>query len=103
MMEFLAIVCGIIGALLTFNLLFSLLYLLSKTAGNGFYRWVVHDLEFLMILSFPFFGLTQYVASSVYERFNWFVARILLVVYAILLLIVAIIFFMLFSHFAESM
>ncbi|MFS0593112.1 hypothetical protein ACUXHY_001219 [Cytobacillus horneckiae] len=46
-------------------------------------------------------GLTQYAASAVYQRFNWFVARILLLCYLILLLILVIIFFMLFSYFAD--
>ncbi|MBN6886088.1 hypothetical protein CWS20_13300 [Cytobacillus horneckiae] len=72
------------------NLFFTVLYLLSRTAG-----------KILVVLSFPFLGLTQYAASAVYQRFNWFVARILLLCYLILLLILVIIFFMLFSYFAD--
>ncbi|WLR61527.1 hypothetical protein [Guptibacillus hwajinpoensis] len=101
-MEFLAIVCGFIGLSLCFNLFFSFLYLISKSAGRGFYRWVVHDLEFLMVLSTPLIGLTQFVASRIYGRFNWFIARVLLILFSILLFISAIIFFILFGKMAGS-
>lgn len=101
MVNIITVVFGVIGAFTVFNLLFACLYLFSKTLGNRFYRWIVHDLEFLMVLSFPLFGPTQAIASQVYERFNWFAARIVLIFYLILLLILAIVFFMLFGHFAD--
>ncbi|TKD71090.1 hypothetical protein [Pseudalkalibacillus hwajinpoensis] len=101
-MEFLAIACGVIGMALTFNLLFSFLYLISKSAGHGLYRWVVHDLDFLMVLSFPIFGITEFVANRLYSKFNWFAARILLIIYAILLFVLAIIFFIIFGEIAGS-
>lgn len=101
-MEFIAIACGFIGLSLCFNLFFSFLYLISKSAGRGLYRWVVHDLEFLMILSYPLIGLTQFVASRIYERFNWFIARVLLVLFSISLSVFAIIFFILFGKMAGS-
>ncbi|MBM7619995.1 lipopolysaccharide/colanic/teichoic acid biosynthesis glycosyltransferase [Bacillus tianshenii] len=100
-MEILATVFGMLGVFVSFQLLLALLYLISRTAGNVFYRWVVHDLDFLMVLSFPLFGGTQYVASRTYHRFNWFLARLLLILFSILLLIVAVVFFILFSYFAE--
>jgi hypothetical protein len=95
-----AIIFGVIGGFLTINLLFSFIYIISFTMGNGFYRWIVHDMDFLMILSFPLFGPTQYVATKLYDRFNWFIARILVICYSILLLILAIVFFYLFGIFA---
>ncbi|TKD70758.1 hypothetical protein FBF83_09085 [Pseudalkalibacillus hwajinpoensis] len=97
-MNILAVCCGAIGFFLISNLLFSLLYMLSKSAGKGFYRWTSHDdLEILVIVTAPLFGLTQYVASTLYEKYNWFKARILLILYSILLVILAILFFILFD------
>lgn len=101
-MEFLAIACGIIGMSLTFNLFFAFLYLISKSGGHGFYRWIVHDLDFLVILSSPVFGITEFVANKLYNRFNWFTARILLILYSILLFVLAIIFFITFGKIAGS-
>ncbi len=102
-MQFLTIAFGIIAVLLTFNLLFSLLYFVSRTAGHGFFRWATHEhLEVLTILSFPFFGLTQYVASRWYDRFNWFKARGMLLSFSILLLLLDIGFFISFIHLSES-
>nr|WP_082892141.1 hypothetical protein [Sutcliffiella horikoshii] len=85
------IIAGIIfvlGIFSLFNFGFSLLYILSSTAGNGFYGWITHDLDFMLILAAPFFGVTQWAASSMYERFNWIGARIILVFYSVLVLIV---------------
>ena len=98
MMDILATCCGVIGVFLIINMFFSLLYLLSKSAGKGFYRWASHDdLEILVIVTAPLFGLTQYVASRLYEKHNWFKARMILILYSILLLILAILFFILFD------
>ncbi len=96
-MEFIGTFLFMIGVFLLFNFLFSLLYLLSRSAGNGFYRWITHDLDFLIILSFPLFGLTQWVASSVYERFNWFIARLLIIIYSVFIFIIAIVCFYMFG------
>lgn len=82
---------------LLFNVLFALLYILSKSAGIGFYRWITHD-GLLDILSFPIMGLTQWAASSLYERHNWFVARVLLILYTILIFILAIVSFIVFGY-----
>ncbi|WP_165998428.1 hypothetical protein [Bacillus sp. Cs-700] len=103
MVEFLATVCGFIGISLCFNLFFSFLYLTSKSAGQGFYRWVVHDLDYLMVLSSPLIGLTQFVASRIYNKFNWFVSRLLLIVFSFVLLVSSIISFMLLSYFVDLM
>ncbi|WLR61526.1 hypothetical protein [Guptibacillus hwajinpoensis] len=46
MMDVFITCCGAIGFFLVINFFFSLLYMVSKTAGNGFYRWSTHD-EFL--------------------------------------------------------
>ncbi|MDQ0482458.1 hypothetical protein [Guptibacillus hwajinpoensis] len=102
-MQFLTMFCGITAVFLTINLLFSFLYIVSKTAGNGFYRWASHDdLDFWVIPSFPFFGLTHYVASKFYDRFNWFKARMMLTLFSFLLLTLDIIFFISFINLSES-
>ncbi len=101
-MEFIGTILFMLGIFLLFNFLFALLYLLSRSAGNGFYRWITHDLDFLIILSLPLFGLTQWVASSVYERFNWFVARVLLILYAIIILILTIVSFIVFGYIEDN-
>ena len=46
----------VLGIFSLFNFGFSLIYILSSTAGNGFYRWITHDLDFMLILAAPFFG-----------------------------------------------
>lgn len=98
MMDLFATCCGVIGFFLMVNLFFSFLYMVSKTAGNSFYRWATHDDFFILTLTtFPLFGLTQYIASRFYEKFNWFTARLMLILYAILVLILAISFFILFD------
>ncbi|GAB6928918.1 hypothetical protein JCM10914A_29010 [Paenibacillus sp. JCM 10914] len=101
MIGLIAIVFGMLGTFVTFNWLFGLVYLLSRSAGNRFYRWAVHDLEFLMVLSFPLLGLTQYVASKAYGRFNWFTARIMLICYLVALIILIVVLFSLFGYFAD--
>ncbi|KMJ57621.1 hypothetical protein AB685_16630 [Bacillus sp. LL01] len=101
-MQILAVSFGSLGAFILFNFFLTLLYILSKSAGNGFYRWITHDLDFLIILSFPLFGLTQWVASSAYERFNWFVARALLILYAIIIFILAIVSFIVFGYIEDN-
>ncbi|MDQ0272743.1 hypothetical protein [Cytobacillus purgationiresistens] len=103
MIKFIAVVFGLVGLLLTINLLFSFLYILSKSAGKGLYRWIVYDTEFLMILASPFFGLTELVASHVYKRFNWFNSRLLLVLYAFVLMVLTIIIFLICDHFLGMM
>ncbi|WP_225230572.1 hypothetical protein [Cytobacillus stercorigallinarum] len=101
MMGFIAVLFGTLGFFLIVNLFFSFLYLISRAAGGKFYSWIVYDFEFLMILALPFFGLTEYVANEFYERFNGFVTRMLLLVYALLVFILAIICFILFGYFAD--
>ncbi|MGG4343678.1 hypothetical protein [Paenibacillus lautus] len=58
MIGLIAVAFGEMEAFIVFNLLFDCLYLLSRTAGHGFYRWMSHDLDFLIVLSYPFFRLT---------------------------------------------
>ncbi|MDQ0219759.1 hypothetical protein ELQ35_20580 [Peribacillus cavernae] len=95
-----SIVFGLIGFFATINLLYSLIFIISFTIANGFYRWLVKEAEFLEIIYFPLFGPTYSVATRIYERSNWFVARLLLICYSILLLLLLIIFFILFYKFA---
>ncbi|MDQ0185670.1 hypothetical protein ACFOST_13355 [Cytobacillus kochii] len=102
MMEFIAVLFGVLGFFLIVNLFFSFLYLISRAAGGKFYSWIVHDFEFLMILSLPLFGLTEYVANEFYERFNGLVTRMLLLVYALLVFILAIICFILLFYFGDK-
>ncbi|WP_010199995.1 hypothetical protein [Bacillus sp. m3-13] len=98
-MKFLETISFMLSVFLLFNFLFSLVYILSKSAGKGFYRWITLGMDFLAIMVFPFFGLTQLVASSTYERFNWFVARMLLILYAIVIFSLMIAFFIGFTYF----
>ncbi|WP_404450369.1 hypothetical protein LG307_03660 [Sutcliffiella horikoshii] len=100
-MNFMGGVLFLLGIFALFNVFLSLLYILSKTAGNGFYHWVTHDFDILIILSAPFFGVTQWVATSIYDRFNWFVARLILVFYSLLALILAIVIFVMFGYIAD--
>ena len=102
-MQILAVSFGSLGAFILVNFFFALLYILSRTAGNGLYHWVTYDLDFLAIIFAPFFGLTQWAASSLYERFNWFVARLFLIFYAIFILIVSIFCFSMFGYFTDRM
>lgn len=90
MVDIITVIFGAIGAFNRFQIYICLFIFVSKTLGDGFYRWIVHDLEFLMVLSFLFFGPTQFIASQVYERFNWFTVRIVLVFYSIGLMILAV-------------
>jgi len=101
MIEIIGGLIFVLGIFMLFNFGFSLLYILSKTAGNSFYRWITHELDFMMILAAPFFGVTQWAASSMYERFNWFVARLFLVFYSILVLILTIVIFIIFGYVAD--
>ncbi len=96
-MELIGTILFMLAVFLFFNLLFAFLYLFSRTAGNGFYSWITHDLDFLIILSGPMFGLTQWAASSLYDRFNWFVARILIILYSVFIFIMAVICFYMFG------
>jgi len=86
-----------LASFLLFNFLFAILYLLSRPAGNGFYSWITHDLDFLIILSGPMFGLTQWAANSMYERFNWFIARVLIILYSVFIFIMVIVCFYMFG------
>ncbi|KMJ57622.1 hypothetical protein AB685_16635 [Bacillus sp. LL01] len=101
-MKYIAIFLGMLGIFILVNFLFSLLYILSRSAGKGFYRWITYDLDFLEILSSPLFGITQWVAGVTYERFNWFVARVLLILYAIFILILSIVCFSMFWYIGDK-
>jgi hypothetical protein len=102
-MQILAVSFGSLGAFILINFFFALIYILSRSAGNGLYRWVTYDLDFLAIIFAPLFGLTQWAASSLYERYNWFLARVLLIFYAIFILIVSIFCFIMFGYFTDRM
>ncbi|MGD6776973.1 hypothetical protein ACQCT3_10985 [Sutcliffiella horikoshii] len=100
-MEFIGTIFFMVGGGLTFNFIFALLYILSRSAGRGFYRWITHG-GLLDVLCFPVIGLTQWAAGSIYERYNWFVARVLLIFYAMFILIVAILCFIIFGYIADQ-
>ncbi|WP_010199997.1 hypothetical protein [Bacillus sp. m3-13] len=102
-MQILAVSFGSLGAFILINFFFSLIYILSRSAGNGVYRWFTHDLDFLAIIFAPLFGLTQWAASSLYERYNWFVARVFLLFYAIFILIFSLLCFSMFGYFTDRM
>ena len=102
-MQILAVSFGSLGAFILINFFFALLYILSRSAGNELYRWVTHDLDFLAIIFAPLFGLTQWAASSFYERYNWFVARVFLLFYVIFILILSMLCFSMFGYFTDRM
>ncbi|WP_404469668.1 hypothetical protein [Sutcliffiella horikoshii] len=102
-MQILAVSFGSLGAFILLNFIFALLYILSRSAGNGLYRWVTYDLDFLVVIFAPLFGLTQWAANSLYERYNWFVARVFMVFYAIFILIVSLLCFNMFGYFTDRM
>ncbi|WP_404460912.1 hypothetical protein [Sutcliffiella horikoshii] len=102
-MQILAVSFGTLGAFILLNFIFALLYILSRSAGNGLYRWVTYDLDFLVVIFAPLFGLTQLAANSLYERYNWFVARVFMVFYAIFILIVSLLCFSMFGYFTDRM
>ncbi|KMJ57620.1 hypothetical protein AB685_16625 [Bacillus sp. LL01] len=88
-MEFIETIFFIIGALLFTNFFFALLYLLSRSAGEGLINGISHSSECLgTLLVLPFLGLTHFVAILTYDRFNWFVARVVILLYAIFLFII---------------
>lgn len=99
-MKYIAIFFGMLGVFLLINVFFAFLYLLSRSAGRGFYRWISHG-GLLDVLCFPILGLTQWAASNIYERYNWFLARVLLIFYAICILILAILCFIIFGYIAD--
>jgi len=99
-MKYIAIFFGMLGFFLLINVFFALLYLLSRSAGRGFYRWLTLNLDFLKTMASPFFGLTQWAASSLYERFNWFIARVLILLYAVFIFIIVILCFTMFGYLA---
>ncbi|MFC0190095.1 hypothetical protein ACFFJY_17500 [Fictibacillus aquaticus] len=86
-MGILAMIVGFGVVFSVTNILFSFLYLISYSAGKGLYQWIIRDIDFLELLVAPFLGLTYYIANKLFGKFNWFNARILLVVYALFMLI----------------
>ncbi len=100
-MQYIAVFFGMLGVFLLINVFFSLLYLLSRSAGRGFYRWISHG-GLLDALCFPILGLTQWAAPSIYERYNWFVARVLILLYAVFIFIIAILCFTMFGYLADK-
>ncbi|MEA1854792.1 hypothetical protein MKX67_01260 [Cytobacillus sp. FSL W7-1323] len=101
MIGFIAVLFSMLGFFLIINMFLAILYFFSSRAGGKFYSWITEDFVFLMILSIPFFALTELTANELYNRFNGFLARILLIFYIITLFILAIVFFILFGYFAE--
>lgn len=87
-MGFIETIYFAIGAILFTNFFYALLYLLSRTAGDWLSDGVSKYADCLgVLLFFPFLGLTNFLAMLTYDRFNWFVARLVILLYAILLLV----------------
>lgn len=87
-----------IGAMLFTNFFYALLYLLSRTAGD----WLSDEFSRYggclgALLFFPFLGLTNFSAMLIYDRFNWFVARLVMFLYAVLLFVLFFVLIMLVS------
>jgi len=97
-MGFLETIYFVIGAMLFTNFFYALLYLLSRTAGDWVSDGVSKYADCLgVLLFFPFLGLTNFLAMLIYDRFNWFVARLVMLLYAALLFILFIVLIMLVS------
>lgn len=94
--EIFAIVFFSLGAFAVLNILYSFLFILTKNAG-GMYRWLIKDFDVIEIGAFPLFGPTYYVSEKLYNRYNWFNARLILLGWAIFLLLFMILMFYLFS------
>lgn len=99
-MEFIGTVFFMLGGFLFLNFLFALLYILTRSGGNKFYRWVTYG-GLLSGLYSPMMGLTQWAATSIYEKFNWFVTRVLLVFYSVFIFIIVILCFIGFGYTLE--
>ncbi|MFC7373424.1 hypothetical protein ACFQPF_17425 [Fictibacillus iocasae] len=89
-MEFIGTLSGILIFFVVTNLLFCLLYLLSYTAGNGFYKWLTMNNSLMDLLAFPLLGPTKYTGDKLFNKFNGLIARLWLIGYAILLIILII-------------
>ena len=77
----------VIGYCLILNVVFSLLFFLGKWAGNGLVNWISSgDFQFLIVVIAPLFAVTHVVANELYEKNNWFIARVLLTFYIVIML-----------------
>ncbi len=88
-MGFLETIYFVIGAILFTNFFYALLYLLSRSAGEWLFNGFCKYSDCLGgLLLFPLMGFTSVLAEHIYDRFNWFVARLLILLYALLLLFI---------------
>ncbi|TYS67643.1 hypothetical protein FZC76_13795 [Sutcliffiella horikoshii] len=77
-----------IGSFIFINFFFALLYLLSRRAGDRLFDGLCKYSDCLgSLLILILLGLTNFVAMLIYDRFNWFVARLVMLLYAALLFI----------------
>lgn len=87
-MGFLETIYFVIGTMLFTNFFYAVLYLLSRSAGEWIFNGFCKYSDCLGgLLLFSLMGFTSVVAEHIYDRFNWFVARLLILLYALLLFI----------------
>ncbi|OYD56659.1 hypothetical protein CGZ90_16755 [Fictibacillus aquaticus] len=71
------------------NLLYAFLFLISRSAGEGFANWISSGSDIVTGIMYIFFiGLTFITANLIYETYNWFISRMLLIVYIVALIFI---------------
>ncbi len=73
------------------NLLYGLFFLLAYRGISNLYEWISEEqigiiFNIGMIVFFPLLGLSYHTATFLYEKFNWFFARLLVLFYLIILI-----------------
>ena len=90
------IIIAVQGFLAT-NLIYGIFFLIAYKGVSNFYPWITYEFDgvflfFASIIAFYFCGMSYYVATFVYEKTNWFFARLLILVYIIILITLMIVF-----------
>lgn len=87
-MNFIETIYFVIGTFIFINFFFALFYLISRSASDRLFDGLCKYSDCLgSLFILTLLGLTYFVAMFIYDRFNWFVARLLMLLYAALLFI----------------
>lgn len=87
----------VIQGFLVTNLIYGVFFLIAYKGISNLYPWILDGfggafLIFTSIIAFYFCGLSFYVATFVYEKNNWFIARLLILLYIVILITLLIVF-----------
>lgn len=100
-MDLVSIIVFCIIALLATNFLYGIFFLIAYRGVCNFYEWSFDEAIALFLPAevgfFPLFGVSYYTATFLYEKCNWFFARLLVLVYLIILIIVMVVLSVLFD------